>query len=772
MAVRYQPRNEVRSMHIEQPLDQLELLYRRLGFQVQADAHSLTVQKASAGFAQDYTFFHLAAPDDDSILELARSIEESQLDAQHAIVIASADLTQEARALLADHALGPFTLAEWLNRLLRTQDTCTAIASHSPSEQFISPQLTPIEIADLEQWAHSDKPGESLGHVVLLLGPPGFGKTTIARHIARRAAEEHLQAPSNPVPLLISLEDFRSEGRWDHLLAAYSRKHGMPEITPEALKFFIDHGRAFLIVDGLDELAERGGTDAATETLRELCRITSTGKLLITARDAYLPDFQRALSPDMASFVQVRGISKEGRLQLLSDATEAVREQTLTIIDSAEDRGSYLSTNPLFLTTLASVIADTQDGPAAPIKGRSQVRLLSDVMLRIHYREARRQEVGITADEYQELLGRFAVDALKRGVASKHEDNLTIPDGLGYLRLFCEDRAQNSRNSADVAQQTLLARRILSSLRSHPALQPPRARHGDELEFRHPFYRNALAASYCAQDPEYTVANVSPLEVGDSVTVFVSELLSDSNQEQRLTTQGREAPGFPFLIAGEILRKTRMSEGASLQSSAILQNWSNTNLAGIAIRGVHFAAADFSQSNLSRTHFTSCSFTQCSLQAAVLSGAQFEKCLGDSTSIAHLRSHGIIDLPLLLELTKEGPSVSRTSAEAFAFEAISKFFSRFVRSERGRHQRSTHAASFVRGLSPTEAEFAKEHVVPAMRKQGIVEEVFHIRVYKFNSTYQPSADAIIFDHQIHDDIRALYQDLIMQAQRFLRTTDS
>lgn len=82
----------------------------------------------------------------------------------------------------------------------------------------------------------------------MLLGRPGAGKTTTLLKLAGDRAEQALEQPAAPLPLLVSLGDWTGEENLDGFLL-----QSLPELGG-TLAALATKGRLILVLDGLNEV--------------------------------------------------------------------------------------------------------------------------------------------------------------------------------------------------------------------------------------------------------------------------------------------------------------------------------------------------------------------------------------------------------------------------------------------------------------------------------------------------------------------------------------
>lgn len=194
---------------------------------------------------------------------------------------------------------------------------------------------------------------------LLLLGPPGSGKTTALLAFARDATKKRLSDDAAPVPLVARMSTW--DGTSGTTLAVWLASQ-IPLLPVSNIQDLLASGRALLLLDGLDEVRwrkkdenEPQGPDPR-QTLLEL--IPQGVQALITCREE---DFEEIASAG-AQFpvngaVVLDALSERQRSELLNRRPELL---ALTTRESVVDR---LTRNPLMLALLLSAYDGSGDEP-------------------------------------------------------------------------------------------------------------------------------------------------------------------------------------------------------------------------------------------------------------------------------------------------------------------------------------------------------------------------------------------------------------------------
>jgi WD40 repeat protein len=122
------------------------------------------------------------------------------------------------------------------------------------------------------------------GHLVVVLGAFGHGKTFLLRELARRMYEERDPA----VPVLVHLRDLEKAHDLNQLVAAQLSAGGERRIDLLMFRYLLREGRIALLFDGFDELALRVTYDAAALHLNKILQaVDGRAKVVLASRDQH-----------------------------------------------------------------------------------------------------------------------------------------------------------------------------------------------------------------------------------------------------------------------------------------------------------------------------------------------------------------------------------------------------------------------------------------------------------------------------------------------------
>jgi predicted NACHT family NTPase len=276
------------------------------------------------------------------------------------------------------------------------------------------------ELADFERlgWGKAQKRVSGLEavqghHKLMIWGKPGAGKTTFLKYIAMECLAERLG--TDCFPIFLSLKEFAEKPGQPELLHYIKHKFVDTGVKIEVIEKLLNHGKALILLDGLDEVLEKDSRRVISQ-IQQLadhlhygknqflitCRIAAKEYLFQGFREVEVADFdQEQIQVFVMKWFQFKNPAKaEKFMEKLAD-NEPIQE---------------LASSPLLLTLLCLVFGELTNFP----HNRAQLYEEGvDILLKRWdgKRGIERDQLykNLSAKRKEDLLSLIALETFKQG---------------------------------------------------------------------------------------------------------------------------------------------------------------------------------------------------------------------------------------------------------------------------------------------------------------------------------------------------------------------
>ncbi|MFB2937143.1 NACHT domain-containing NTPase [Aerosakkonemataceae cyanobacterium BLCC-F154] len=239
---------------------------------------------------------------------------------------------------------------------------------------------------------------------LMILGKPGAGKTTFLKYLAIQCIEGSFQP--GRVPIFITLKDFAEAKNKPNFMEYISQQYSVYGVTTTQVNYLFKHGRAIILLDGLDEVREEDSYRIVNH-IRDFYENYSYSDEFKIEQTEYSQEYQNYLeeyskkrqsTANITAWLRIKFPNKYYRNFFIITCRIAAKEYTFETFSEvevadfddeqiatfannwfkyktvksdkflqrlAENRRIYeLATNPLLLTLLCLVFEESGDFPA------------------------------------------------------------------------------------------------------------------------------------------------------------------------------------------------------------------------------------------------------------------------------------------------------------------------------------------------------------------------------------------------------------------------
>lgn len=517
----------------------------------------------------------------------------------------------------------------------------------------------------LNQWKQFS-PEESKW--LIILGEYGTGKTSLTRVLQRRWIEEYRSDPSKPLPIRVELRSFARQFDANGLLHHFLDSNQLSHISITFLQHLIRTGRAVLLLDGYDEMAQFLNSRERRACLKALADLSSGGaKGLITSRPNYFTESEELnvfealytnleqnkyfISQADRSFIDAeRAVDElveryvlsryERSLQDLTPAqTESLvrrklardtkgQEIVLTILqrvfrDEGDGSRQALSGKPVIISYLLELVDELRkDTTTSSIETYSEWQLYKMILDRLMLRDAAR--TTLAAPLRRKALQTLALALSMRGAS--------VGDEAVFNKLIEEQfKSELRRLSAD--ERRSKREELFEELRSSATLTRVSGGGKDGYLFSH----NSLREYLVAETVLTSLVDRQPIDIRVPVTAAMRTFVASMSAEEgavltRALTElwPQRANGMllgPYLVLLWDFLKKQSGSAESALVAVITGGQNVAHLSDVQLRDIDFEGNLGDEGLLIRgneSDFSNVSFAGLKLSNAVFRNSVFD----------------------------------------------------------------------------------------------------------------------------------------------------
>ena len=537
-------------------------------------------------------------------------------------------------------------------RAFALQGNRELLPEHELDDERASEEILPI----LRTWASS---ADSKNRVVALLGSFGSGKTVTSQLFARALADAVDDGSSQVEPIyldlrrvqeLYSIEAPVKPGLSQIIAAALSKAEGAQLADAERILRFIRSQPCVVIFDGLDEVGNRIGVEAAAQLYRQLLEIVPAeaweqdikarradwsacpARIMVTCRSHFFRDHLQEISslnshdrashhswpPDLLQRYYMAPLSREQvREVLIKNLGEAGGQSADELLKQAHDL-PRLARKPILARYISDLLPELIEAQQAG-RALNTALVYQELFQRCIARDSDKNPL-LNIDDRTRLLQALALELWQRRAT-------TLP--VAELDQWFDSYAESQSGLRLMIGSKLQARNLLHT-ELHNANLLVRSGSSDFAFVHSSFYEYflALALFNCPDLEAYQ--NWPQLSAETSAFIWEIAVNADRNshdqffQWQQDLLAGNRPMAFRSLLV-QIARKQpggwTPSKGANLSEF----DFSDSSF-GSADRDTICTDIDFTNANLRGCRFLRLTFQSCNFQGANIAQARFEHC--------------------------------------------------------------------------------------------------------------------------------------------------
>ncbi|WP_186061899.1 NACHT domain-containing protein [Burkholderia gladioli] len=534
----------------------------------------------------------------------------------------------------------------------------------------------------LTEWKNRSDPENRW---IVVTGEYGTGKTALTQVLLYRWLLEYRQNPRLPIPFRIELRSFVRQFDARGLLHHFLDSNGLSHIPIDFAERLVRSGRAVLILDGYDEMAQYFNSRERRQCLEALASLSAEGaKGIITSRPNYFTQSEELqvfevlyaslkathyLSASATSYLEheaqvdrllaqfidqyerkLRDLSHEQTVALITrilgddkKGLEIVLGVLARVFRHAAEGSRSLSGKPVIVSYLLEVVEQLkvsgyQESDQGTLTEWQIYRVIVDqLMLRDLQRSSE-----VPPDARRKFLQRLAL------YLSRREHEVINEDDFRDL-VVSVFRREINRHSGEARSEAMS--RYFSDLRSSATLTRTTTSSGEGWRFSHNSLREYLIAEHMSSTLEGGDITPEIVPISDAMRVFVSSMGKELREKLLRTlvsawptesVEGR-AKGqlLELLWDGLVLLlddgKTDISRailerlgaevtsfaGVSLSNLTLSSNARPSQLSAMSFQGVELSNIHLCCADLSAANFSNSTLDNIDFSDSLLRGANF-----------------------------------------------------------------------------------------------------------------------------------------------------
>lgn len=671
-------------------------------------------------------------------------IGELDRDAQR-LIVSSSGFSLPVRERASQTRIQTLTYDELFKKFERfepyiaTFDPMTAVGKDVASleavyeEPLFEDSLgTEYATAALTNWKNSDDPTKRW---IVVTGEYGTGKTALTKILHHRWLNEHRTNPKLPIPFRIELRSFVRQFDARGLLHHFLDKNHLSHISVEFVENLIRTGRAVLILDGYDEMAQYFNARERRQCLEALATLSAEGaKGLITSRPNYFTETEELqvfevlysslkaghyLNSSTQQYLEqesqvdellqkfldryervLRDLSPEQTTALVSRilgndprGLEIVQQILAKIFRHREGSSLALSGKPVIVSYLLEVVEQLKKNGYAEseLNTLSEWQIYKLIVDQLMNRDLQRSP-EILPDARRKFLQRLAV------YLSKREHEVIGEEDLKDL-VASEFKREINRLTGEAKAEALS--RYFSDLRSSATLTRALGSTSEGWRFSHNSLREFLITEQMVSMLLQGLVAIDRTPISDAMRGFASSIGAPLRERLLLSLRASwgdaNADGYVRGQYLSLLWEGFLSLHAAPDARALLLKFSDV---GRGLTELHISGVSVSDSQrpskFAEFVFSGTTFSSVSFQAADLTKADFSNTVLDSVDMrAANLTETTFDGAILFEVNLVDANVQTANFKRVASDAIS-IFVKSMEVPRGARLEGLYALGYLR----------------------------------------------------------------------------